>query len=101
MLARRVITRGLAQARFVSTKIEEELDLKRRGAEDDYVNRKDRENLRRLLQKMEDMAVEISEHDQLADRRRARLMNILNGHNVHLPEKLIEDLMKWKNGQLN
>ena len=81
------------------TKIEDNLELKRRADEERYINKRDKENLKKLLAKM-DQLEEIEDTPAVANDRRNRLLAILNNHSVRVSEKVIEDLLKWKKGEI-
>ena len=78
--------------------IEDVIKSKGKSDEDLYFNRKDKELLKRLVDKL-DTAEDLND-PAVAKRCRDNLLNILKKHNLRPSEALLEDLTTWKAGGL-
>jgi len=76
------------------------LKNKQRGDEDIYFSRKDKENLQSLLQKVEEQEISPEEEQRIEKNRHERLLKILRTHDLRLPEVAINDLLRWKRGEI-
>ena len=76
------------------------LKNKQRGDEDIYFSRKDKENLQSLLQKVEEQEISPQEEQRIEKNRHERLLKILRTHDLRLPEVAINDLLRWKRGEI-
>ena len=74
--------------------------MKRRGDEDVYFSRKDKENLKKLVKKLEAVSDEPEESPEADQQRRRKLLSLVSAHNVRLPERVLDDLIRWKKGEI-
>lgn len=86
---------------FSSSKqnIEDVIKNKGKSDEDLYFNRKDKELLKKLIDKIENTTEDLND-PVVAKRCRDNLMNILKKHNLRPSEALLDDLTTWKAGGL-
>lgn len=73
---------------------------KGKGDEDTYFTRKDRELLKKMLNKIDDQVMEPEELRAAEDRHRTSLLKIARSHNLRLTDVVVEDLLKWRRGEL-
>jgi hypothetical protein len=101
MLQRCLTTQRSFSSKPVSTsQVEDVIKEKGRGDEDTYFNRKDRENLRKLLEKIEDTTADPEDLRKVQERQREKLMGVLRTHSLRVSEVVIEDLLRWKRGEI-
>ncbi len=79
--------------------IEDTIKNKGRGDEDVYFNRKDKELLKKLVDKIDSTTVDLND-PVIAKKCRDNLLNVLKKHNLRPSEALLEDLTTWKAGGL-
>lgn len=73
------------------------LKKKGKGDEDIYFNRKEREQLKNLLHKLEDAGEQDGAiQSENAQEARHNLLAVLSKHSIRPSEGLIEDILSWK-----
>jgi hypothetical protein len=92
--------RGFSSKNVSARQAEEIIKEKGRGDEESYFNRKDRENLRKLLEKIEDTAADPEDLRKVQERQRERLLGVLRSHSLRVSDVVIEDLLRWKRGEI-
>ena len=74
---------------------------KGKGEEDIYFTRKDKEALSALMEKMNKVHYSSDEEpDEVLHRHRDRLNAIFRENNVTVSSALVEDLLRWKRGEI-
>jgi len=96
-----VVRRAPVLARmFTSNKnIEDVVKNKGKADEDIYFNRKDKELLKKLVDKLDHSTEDLSD-PEVAKKSREALVTVLKKHNTRPSEAMIEDLVTWKAGGL-
>ncbi|CAG9322137.1 unnamed protein product [Blepharisma stoltei] len=74
------------------------LKKKGKGDEEIYFNKKEKEQLRNLLHKLEDAAGEPEAAVENDRESRAKLLQVLSKHNIRASESLLDDILSWKKG---
>jgi hypothetical protein len=95
-----VVRRAPLLARmFTSSKqnIEDVIKSKGKTDEDLFFNKKDKDLLKKLVDKLENTTADLSD-PAVAKRCRDNLLNILKKHNIRPSEALLEELTTWKAG---
>jgi hypothetical protein len=95
-----VVRRAPVLARmFTSSKttIEDAVKNKGKADEDIYFNRKDKELLKKLVDKLDHSTEDLS-NPEVAKKSREALVTVLKKHSIRPSEALIEDLVNWKAG---
>jgi hypothetical protein len=96
-----VVRRSSALVRmFVSGKKEIEDVVKGKGKTDEdlYFNRKDKELLKKLMDKLDHSVPEENNDPKVLEQYRNGAVGILKKHNIRPSEALVEDLMNWRVG---
>lgn len=97
-----VVRRAPVLARmFTSSKqsIEDVIKTKGKADEDIYFNKKDKELLKKLVDKLDHSTEDLND-PEVSKKSREKLMTVLKKHNVRPSEALIDDLTSWKAGGL-
>jgi len=76
------------QARFISAN--EAMDKKEMAQEKDWISRREREVLAKMLEKME------AENKDVAKTSSEALDSILKKHRINVTAQLVEDLKNWR-----
>lgn len=77
----------------------DDMKNKGKGDEETYFTRKDRELLKKMLEKVEEHTLAPEELKEAEERHRATLLKISRSHNLRLTESVVEDLLKWRRGE--
>eukprot|EP00358_Blepharisma_japonicum_P001574 CAMPEP_0202954224 /NCGR_PEP_ID=MMETSP1395-20130829/50639_1 /ASSEMBLY_ACC=CAM_ASM_000871 /TAXON_ID=5961 /ORGANISM="Blepharisma japonicum, Strain Stock R1072" /LENGTH=90 /DNA_ID=CAMNT_0049669621 /DNA_START=1188 /DNA_END=1460 /DNA_ORIENTATION=+ len=74
------------------------LKKKGKGDEEIYFNKREKEQLRNLLHKLEDAAGEPELTVESDRETKAKLLAVLAKHNIRASESLLDDIVSWKKG---
>lgn len=73
---------------------------KGKGDEETYFTRKDRELLKKMLEKVDEQVMEPEELIAAEERHRTSLLKLARSHNLRLTDVVVEDLLKWRRGEI-
>ena len=76
------------------------LRQKGKGDEDLYFNKKEKEALKSLLNKLEQSEEEELSPEESIKKHRAALLSLARQHDLRLSDVLIDDLVKWRRGEI-
>jgi hypothetical protein len=76
------------------------LKQKGKGDEDIYFNKKEKEALKTLLNKLEHGEEEEASPEESIKKHRAALLSLARQHDLRLSDVLIDDLVKWRRGEI-
>lgn len=96
-----VVRRSRALARmFTSTNhgIEDVIKNKGKTEEDLYFNRKDKETLKRIMDKLDQTIPDDANNPEKLKKAREKLVEVMKKHNLKLSEGFIDDMMSWRVG---
>jgi hypothetical protein len=78
----------------------DDMKNKGKGDEETYFTRKDRELLKKMLEKVDEHTLAPEELKEAEERHRATLLKISRSHSLRLTDSVVEDLLKWRRGEL-
>ena len=76
------------------------LRQKGKGDEDLYFNKKEKEALKSLLNKLDQSEEEEASPEESIKKHRAALLSLARQHDLRLSDVLIDDLVKWRRGEI-
>ena len=85
---------------FVMESIRDILKRKELAEEDIYMSKKDKEAIRKQMEKLKQQEMEMQEELRVKDEDRRKLIQILRENNARLPDHTIESILKWKSGEI-
>lgn len=107
MLRLNSLVRSSRLVRFFNSQYDRPLSeksdiLKQKGKadEDIYFNRKEKEALKSLLNKLEEAETEEVNPEESIKKHESILLALAKQHDLRLSEVLIDDLVKWRRGQI-
>jgi len=93
------LTRSLKFAKYRFNNFSETLKDKEKGDEKVFINKQEKELMKKLLSKLEKQG-EVEQAKGVPDSDAERLTTILKRHNTTLPNGLVNDILAWKKGDL-
>jgi hypothetical protein len=96
-----VVRRSRALVRMFTSSnkgIEDVVKGKGKTEEDLYFSRKDKETLKKLMDKLDQAIPEESNNPEALKKARDNLVGIIRKHNLRPTEGLVDDLMHWRIG---
>ena len=76
------------------------LKQKGKGSEDIYFNKKEKDALKSLLSKLEDAETAEVNPEENSKKHQMSLLALARQHNLRLTEVVIDDLVKWRKGEI-
>jgi len=73
---------------------------KGKGDEETYFTRKDRDLLKKMLEKVDEQVLKPEELKAAEERHRLALLKLARSHSLRLTDVVLEDLLKWRRGEL-